>query len=91
MSSKIREKDVVAWYIEGVEYLLESEEQVDEQVKMASETVQWMIDKNYVDRTEEVLELAALAPFRHPCFDWKRTTKGGNSAARKRAQRAKRQ
>ena len=70
---------------------MESEEQIDEQVKMASETVQWMIDKNYVYRTEEGLELTAMAPFRNPCFHWKRTTKGGNSAARKRAQRAKRQ
>ena len=108
---KIGEKDVVAWYIEGVEYLMESEELVDEQVKMAIETVQWMIDKNYVDRTEEGLELAALAQFRqaslatflaqspkdgcdaklNPGIDWTRTAKGGNSAARKRTQRAKRQ
>ena len=63
MVEKIREKDVVVWYVEGVEYLVESEEQVDEQVKTASETVQWMVDKNYVYRTEDGLELAAWHHF----------------------------
>ena len=72
MDEKIEEKDVIAWYVEGVEHLLESEEQVDEQAKMASVTVQWMIDKNHVYRTEDGLELAALFSQKNLCFDWKR-------------------
>ena len=108
---RLWEKDIVAWYVEEIESQLDTEEQLDEQVKMAKEAVQWLIEEDHVDLTERGLELVALAPFRqaslgtvascagfdgfdgfvNPGIDWTRTTKGGNSAARKRAQRAKRQ
>ena len=108
---RLWEKDIVAWYVEEIESQLDTEEQLDDQVKMAKEVVQWLIEEDHVDLTERGLELVALAPFRqaslstvascagfdgfdgfvNPGIDWTRTTKGGNSAARKRAQRAKRQ
>ena len=61
---RIWEKDIVEWYMEGIKSQLESDEQRDEQARMAREAVQWMIDKDCVDLTERGLELVALAPFR---------------------------
>ena len=62
--SRLRRKDIVAWYVEGIEEQLDYEEQLDEQIKMAEEAVQWLIDEDRVDETERGLELVALAPFR---------------------------
>ena len=61
---RVWDQDIVEWHMERVKSQLDSDEQRDEQARLAREAVQWMVDKYYVDRTTRGLELVALAPFR---------------------------